>query len=109
MGQGDGNIFEHVPKRLPEEQLTELLAAPGLRIERIVSTGQASPAGFWYDQDRAEWVLVLTGSAGLLLEGEPEPRVLEPGDHVLIPARVRHRVAWTDPGQPTIWLAVHYG
>jgi cupin 2 domain-containing protein len=109
MGPGDGNIFEHVPDRLAEEQLTELLIAPGLRIERIVSTGQASPAGFWYDQDHAEWVLVIVGSAGLLIEGELEPRVLGRGDHVLIPARVRHRVAWTDPGQPTIWLAIHYG
>ena len=94
-----------MPQRLPEEQLTELVTAPGLRIERIVSTGQASPAEFWYDQDRAEWVLVLSGSAWLMIEGEAEPRVLGPGDHVLIPARVRHRVAWTDPGQPTIWLA----
>jgi cupin 2 domain-containing protein len=107
--RGDGNIFENVPEQLPEEQLTELLAAPGLRIERIVSTGQASPPGFWYDQDRAEWVLVLAGSAGLLIEGEPEPRALRPGDHVLIPAHVRHRVAWTDPARPIIWLAVHYG
>lgn len=107
--QGDGNIFEHVPEQLPEEQLTELLVTPGLRIERIVSTGQASPEGFWYDQDGAEWVLVLAGSAGLLVEGEAEPRVLGPGDHVFIPAHVRHRVAWTDPAQPTIWLAVHYG
>ena len=109
MSQCDGNIFDHAPERLPEEQITELLAAPGLRIERIVSTGQASPEGFWYDQARAEWVLVLAGSAGLLFDGEAETRVLGPGDHVLIPARARHRVAWTHPGQPTIWLAVYYG
>jgi cupin 2 domain-containing protein len=106
---GGGNIFEHVPERSPEEQTSELLTAPGVRIERIVSTGHASPAGYWYDQDQAEWVLVLSGSAGLLFEGEAEPRVLRPGDHVLIPARVRHRVMWTDQGQPTIWLAVHHG
>ncbi len=109
MRRDGGNIFEHVPERLSDEQLTELLAAPGLRIERIVSTGQASPPGLWYDQDSAEWVLVLAGSAGLLFEGEGAPRVLRRGDHVLIPARVRHRVAWTDPERPTIWLAVHYG
>jgi cupin 2 domain-containing protein len=109
MAHNDGNLFEHIPEGLPEEQFTELLSAPGLRIERIVSTGQASPPGFWYDQEWAEWVLVLTGSAGLLFEGEDEPRVLRPGDHVLIAPRARHRVAWTDPKQPTIWLAVHYG
>jgi cupin 2 domain-containing protein len=103
-----GNIFEKVPQRLPEEQITELLAAQGLRIERIVSTGHASATGFWHDQDCAQWVLLLSGSAGLLVEGEAEPRVLGPGDHVLIPAHIRHRVAWTDPEQPTIWLAVHF-
>jgi cupin 2 domain-containing protein len=103
-----GNIFEKVPQRLPEEQITELLAAQGLRIERIVSTGHASATGFWHDQDCAQWVLLLSGSAGLLVEGEAEPRVLGPGDHVLIPAHIRHRVAWTEPEQPTIWLAVHF-
>lgn len=110
MGRDGGNIFEGVSEGpLPEERLTGLLAVPGLRIERIVSTGQASPPGFWYDQDWAEWVLVLSGSAGLLFEGEVGPRVLRPGDHVLIPARARHRVEWTDPGRPTVWLAVHHG
>ena len=109
MGRDGGNILEHVPERLPDERLTELLAAPGPRIERIVATGQASPLGFWYDQDWAEWVLVLAGSAGLLVEGEGAPRVLRRGDHVLIPARVRHRVAWTYLERTTIWLAVPYG
>jgi cupin 2 domain-containing protein len=108
MARDSGNIFDHVPERLDEEQITELLTAPDLRIERIVSTGQASPPGFWYDQDRPEWVVVLQGSAGLLFEGESEPRALACGDHVLIPAHARHRVAWTDPERPTIWLAVHY-
>jgi cupin 2 domain-containing protein len=31
-----------------------------------------------------------------------------PGDHVHIPAHRRHRVEWTDPAQPTVWLAVHH-
>jgi cupin 2 domain-containing protein len=79
-----------------------------LRIERIVSTGQASAPGFWFDQDWAEWVLLLAGSAGLLFEGEAEPQVLRPGDHLLIAAHRRHRVAWTDTKRPTVWLAVHY-
>jgi cupin 2 domain-containing protein len=51
-GGDGGNIFEGVPEGpLPEELLTELLVAPGLRIARIVSTGQASPPGSWYDQE----------------------------------------------------------
>ncbi len=102
------NIFDGVKARLDEEEITELLARPGLRIERIVSTGHASPPGFWYDQPNDEWVIVLAGSAGLIVEGEAE-RQLEPGDIALLPAHRRHRVAWTDADGPTVWLAVHFG
>jgi cupin 2 domain-containing protein len=103
-----GNLFNDVPADSPDEQFTELLAAPHLRIERIVSTGQASPPGFWYDQDWAEWILVLAGSAALLIEGETAPRVLVPGDYLHIPAHTRHRVEWTGGREPTVWLAVHH-
>jgi cupin 2 domain-containing protein len=104
-----GNIFERILSATGDEDFTELLAVEGLRIERIVSTGQASPPGFWYDQAWSEWVLVLSGSAGLLLEDEPTPRELKKGDYLLIPADRRHRVEWTDAAELTIWLAVHFG
>jgi cupin 2 domain-containing protein len=103
-----GNLYEDVPERLAQEQVLELLAAEGLRIERIVSTGQASPAGFWYEQERAEWVVLLRGSALLKFADEPDARKLGPGDYVYIPAGARHRVEWTDEAQPTVWLAIHY-
>jgi len=102
------NLFANVPHELPEEEITELLSAPNVRIERIVSLGHASPPDEWYDQDRAEWVLLLAGSAGMVFEGEAEPILLEPGNYLHIPAHKRHRVAWTDRSVPTIWLAVHY-
>jgi cupin 2 domain-containing protein len=102
-----GNLFAAVPARLTEEEITILAESPGARIERIVSTGHASPPGFWYDQDRTEWVMILAGSAGLLIEGEAEPRSLASGDWVEIPAHVRHRVEWTAADEPTVWLAVH--
>jgi cupin 2 domain-containing protein len=102
-----GKLFASVPAHLEQEETTILAELPGARIERIVSTGQASPPGFWYDQDWAEWVVVLTGSAGLSIEGEAEPRTLAPGDWAEIPPRVRHRVEWTDADEPTVWLAVH--
>lgn len=102
------NIFEGVPDESAEEQIEVLLSRPGIAIERIVSTGQASPPGFWYDQPQDEWVLVLRGAAGLMIEGEAERR-LAPGDFVFLPARKRHRVTWTAPGEPTVWLAVHFG
>lgn len=103
-----GNLFDALPREAAEEQFTTLLQDAGFVLERIVSTGQASPAGFWYDQERAEWVVLLRGSAGLEIEGEAAPRVLRPGDWVHIPAHARHRVAWTDPDQPTVWLALHH-
>ncbi len=103
------NLFAGLPARSEQEAFSEILARPGLRIERIVSFGQASPAGFWYDQPDGEWVLVLAGAARLRFEDEHASRNLVPGDHVDIPAHRRHRVEWTDPAQPTVWLAVHYG
>ena len=88
-------------------EVTEtFLTGDGLRFERIVSYGQASPDGFWYDQTEAEWVMVLSGCARLTIAGEPLDHELGPGDAVFIPARCRHRVAWTDPHQPTVWLAL---
>jgi cupin 2 domain-containing protein len=103
-----GNLFADLPPRSDAELTTILADQPGAKVERIVSTGQASPAGFWYDQDWAEWVIVLAGSAGLLIEGEERPRILHPGDYVELPAHVRHRIEWTDPDRPTVWLAVHW-
>lgn len=103
-----GNIFADLSGKRAEERIDALLSAPGLRIERIVSTGQASPEGFWYDQPEDEWVILLSGSAGLRIEGEAEPRVLRPGDWLRLPPRLRHRVEWTDRDRPTIWLAVHF-
>jgi cupin 2 domain-containing protein len=103
-----GNLFADVPQQLEREQFTTLLSSPMLRIERIVSCGQASPPDFWYDQEEAEWVMVLAGSARLQFEDEGHARHLGPGDHLHIAAHRRHRVTWTDPSQPTIWLAVHY-
>ena len=104
-----GNLFEDVPSIVASEQLVELLARPGLRIERIVSTGQASPPGFWYDQPEGEWLMVLQGEAKLRFEDEPAPRLLKPGDFLDIPPRRRHRVEWTSAQVATIWLAIHYG
>ena len=97
-----------LPARLPEELVETLAAGKHVRIERIVSTGQASPEGFWYDQEEIEWVVVLKGEAKLLFEGDAQPIHLKPGDHVTIPAHRRHRVEWTTPKEPTVWLAVFY-
>jgi len=102
------NILAGLPSALPGEAFDTIAESDAVRIERIVSSGQATPEGEWYDQQRDEWVLVLAGSAGLLFEGAPQPQRLGPGDSVLIPAGCRHRVTWTDPAVSTVWLAVHF-
>jgi cupin 2 domain-containing protein len=102
------NIFRDIPGNLGQELLNDLLVTGSFRVERIVSRGHASPEGFWYDQGEGEWVLLLQGAAGLRFEGEPEPVVLYPGDHLHIKPHIKHRVDWTARDQDTIWLAIYY-
>jgi cupin 2 domain-containing protein len=103
-----GNLFDAAQGDPRQEIVTALHDSPNLKIERIVSLGQASPPGFWYDQPWSEWLALLSGSAGLCFKGEAGVRVLSPGDFLLIPARVKHRVEWTSQEHAAIWLAIHY-
>jgi cupin 2 domain-containing protein len=102
------NLFADIPREMPEELVGEILRTDAFRIERIVSRGHASPPGFWYDQGADEWVLLVKGSASLCFDDGREV-ALAPGDHLLIPRHVRHRVERTDPEEETVWLAVHFG
>ena len=102
------SLFEKIPAELPDELFETLVSSEGVRIERIVSRGHASPEGFWYDQEENEFVLILQGSAGLRVEGAEDILVMKPGDYATIPAHVRHRVEWTDGTCETVWLAVHH-
>ena len=103
-----GNLFRPAPGTAAGAVFETLLESPGFTLERIVSGGQATPAGEWLRQDRAEWVVVLAGRATLRFESEASARPLAPGDYVLIPPGCRHRVEWTDPAETTVWLALHY-
>ena len=103
-----GNMLADMAQTSVNEQVNILLEGVNVKIERIVSTGQSSPADFWYDQETSEWILLLAGSAGLLFEGEEAPRALNQGDYICIDAHRRHRVVWTDSTQPTVWLAIHF-
>jgi cupin 2 domain-containing protein len=102
------NILAPLPSAAAGEVFQELLRGGRFWLERIVSTGQATPPGEWYDQETDEWVLLVSGAARLRFEDEPHDRPLRPGDYLHIAAHRRHRVAWTDPEQATVWLAVHY-
>ena len=102
------NIFSQIPDVLKEELTEEILKNGSFKLERIVSKGHATPRGEWYDQDKDEWVILLKGSAGILIEGDKEVIALKPGDHVNLPAHVKHRVEWTDKDSETVWLALYF-
>jgi cupin 2 domain-containing protein len=105
--QPPSNLFADLPADLPQELTHLLLSAQHVRIERIISQGQSSPSDFWYDQAEHEWILLVAGAARLQFENGVI--ALKPGDFIDIPAHRRHRVEWTTPDGPTIWLAVFYG
>jgi cupin 2 domain-containing protein len=106
MGHEISNLFVDINTSSPQELFTTLHEAGSVRIERIVSYGQASLEGFWYDQDQDEWVIVLQGAAKL--EFEDRTVEMNRGDYLHIRAHQKHRVEWTSPDEPTIWLAVHF-
>ena len=99
------NLYDLPDPLSDDEEFTDLIPDRGVKIERIVSGGQTSPAGEWYDQDRDEWVVLIQGEAVLEYEGGEKLR-LNAGDHVLIPAHRRHRVDHTSRTPPCIWIAV---
>lgn len=102
-----GNLYANLAADAAAERFERLIDQQGVTIERIVSMGQASPAGFWYDDPRDEWVVLLAGAAALQFDGQAQEQRLAPGDYVHIRAHCRHRVAWTDAHAPTVWLAVY--
>jgi cupin 2 domain-containing protein len=102
------NIFSGIREQIPEETFETIIKTDQFKIERIISSGQSTGKGKWYDQDVDEWVILLKGSAGLLFESNKEEIIMKPGDYINIPAHQKHRVEWTDLKEETIWLAVRY-
>jgi cupin 2 domain-containing protein len=103
----EGNLLADLPVVAAKEMVTSLVQGGRFRLLRIVSTGQATPAGQWYDQTDNEWVLLVSGRAGLRIEGGTT-REIGPGDWMLLPAGLRHRVEWTAADAATVWLALHF-
>jgi len=106
VGETIRNIFDEMPSNLPVEQVQILVSSDRVSIERIISHGHASPQDFWYEQPQSEWVIVLQGGARLQFEDGMVP--MRPGDFIEIPAAKKHRVDWTAPDEPTVWLGVRY-
>ena len=101
------NIFSGLPAAKKREDFKVLLKGKGLKIERIVSRGQATPEGKWLCSKAAEWVIVLRGRARLLFKESCKKLDLKTGDYVFIPGHTCHRVDWTHPRKKTVWLAIH--
>lgn len=102
------NIYDLSGSGQESEQFDQLLSMEGIEIERIVSHAHATPEGEWYDQNWDEWVLVVSGQAGIRFVDSPDMHTLNAGDSLFFPANRRHRVEWTSAEEPTIWLAVHF-
>ena len=103
-----GNFFSGIPHVIHDEVFDTILSSDHCEIQRIISKGHKSPSGYWYDQERNEWVMLLRGAATLKFKNGNKNIKMMPGDYTLIPAHCKHRVEWTDPDVETIWLAVHY-
>jgi len=104
------NIFKDIPTDLPDELIDKIAgdAEKGITIERIISRGHSSPPGFWYNQNKNEFVILLKGKAGLLFKDRDKIFEMSAGDYVEIPAHTLHRVEWTSSEEDTIWFAIHY-
>jgi cupin 2 domain-containing protein len=100
------NIFQKIPKSLPNELFEEIICSKNIKIERIISHGHLSKNNEWYDQKQNEWVLLLEGEA--CLEFENREVILKSGDYINIPSHSKHRVAWTSKEKKTIWLVIFY-
>ena len=101
------NIFD-LPAQLPTTELFEtLLTQENILIERIISQGQITPPGEWYDQTKNEWVILLQGEAELSYEDNSRIKLTK-GDYLYIPAHQKHRVEYTSTEPICIWLAIHF-
>ncbi len=103
-----GHLFQDIPESLPEELFQTLIHTGSVKVERILSRGHCSGDDEWYDQSWNEWVVLLSGAARLVIDGQSAPVEMLPGDYLQLPAGTRHRVDWTAPDVSSVWLAVHY-
>jgi len=97
------NLFQIYPTT-NVEVIEDRLQLDGVKIERIISNGQPSPANVWYDQEQDEWVLLAQGTATLEFK-HGEKKEMQAGDYLLIPSHLKHRVS--EVSRDAVWLAVH--
>ena len=98
------NIFKLPPLPQSEELMTVLTESGGVRIERIISTGQTSG---WYDQAETEFAALLSGNAAIDFENGKSVSMSK-GDTILIKPHERHKVSYTSCEPPCVWLCVFF-
>lgn len=101
------NIFDNLPDNLENEIFEDLQKSNNLKIERIISYGHFTPENEWYDQDKSEWVMIISGYGEILFENGTIKK-MKAGDYILIPAHQKHKVIKTAKNEHTIWLAIHF-
>jgi cupin 2 domain-containing protein len=101
------NFLSDIPDIVTEEIFDEIISNQVFKLERIISDGHASPENFWYDQDKNEFVLLISGTAEIQYD-DGQKFSMKKGDYFIIPAHQKHRVEWTDKHQKTVWLALHF-
>ena len=100
------NIYELSQEVSQSEKFEQIISGKNIQIERIISTGQTTTSGQWYDQTTDEWVILLQGEAELAYADYTKIK-LKAGDYLLILAHTKHRVEYTSVEPACIWLAVH--
>jgi len=88
------NFLSKIPSQIPKEIFESIASSENVKIERIISKGQATQKGKWYDQEKNEFVLVLKGNAVIEFDNNEKVSMNE-GDYVIIPKHVKHRVTET--------------
>ena len=101
------NLFDVTKENFSNEIFERMIENENFVLEKIISEGHSSPRDFWYDQNKNEFVILISGSAKLQYD-DGQITNLNPGDYLIIPAHKKHRVEWTDPNQKTFWIALHY-
>ncbi len=96
-----GNLFTDTATPSEGERFETLLTHRNLVIERIVSSATITPVEYVQPQD--EWVVLLSGTAVLEVNGKSA--TLHTGDYLFLPANTPHIVKQVSQG--ALWLAVH--
>ena len=81
-----------------------LIKSENVTVERIISRGNTTD---WYDQIQNEYVILLQGKA--VIEHENGEKInIKKGGTLYLPARLKHRVAYTSSKPPCIWICIFW-